>query len=378
MISPDRVAAIEAAIRNSDTAKIKLLLRAGVPVNYVFADVAKKSLLGMAAATGQYPSFLILAEAGADLMYDGAYFGTILEESVAFPTASLEILEWLLQNAEFGPDAKSNALAHAASKADSRFCAALLAAGADPNWEGKYATTPLMYAVAANDEENALALLRAGGDASRKFPKTEDEQTSRKSVAEAAMAKGMSQLLSEIGAKPGKPSSQPAAKKETVEALTAKFGEFLSESKNELPKPFTAEPPDFYRQSAASDYLRFLRTHDGSGELDVIPMPTDISYRLLSLEDSIAIRDEVRDVCKGEVTAGLATEWWNDEWIPIAQNGGGDYLVIDGSNGHILIFSHESRTTSMRSKTFQDLISEIVAGLENSLYKYDASEKAIL
>ncbi len=96
-------------------------------------------------------------------------------------------------------------------------------------------------------------------------------------------------------------------------------------------------------------------------------MPNDASYVLLSVESALEVRGLQRGVMESE-RATSGSEWWSDAWWPFADNGGGDLLVVDCSDGktagQVLKFSHESRRVTRFKKSVLALLQSIAEDIE--------------
>ncbi len=123
--------------------------------------------------------------------------------------------------------------------------------------------------------------------------------------------------------------------------------------------------------------MRFLTHHDGSGQIDLLPMASEASYTLLSLEDSLGIRADMMEVSLSETTKA-DEPWWSPSIVPIGTNGAGDLLTIDSANGHVLHFNHETRRVTQLFTSFAHLMSDIDSGLRSGKYIFDAALGAIV
>ncbi len=98
-------------------------------------------------------------------------------------------------------------------------------------------------------------------------------------------------------------------------------------------------------------------------------MPEDASYTLLSVSDAAETRRLIGDVIASErVESG--NDIWSDSWWPLADNGGGDVLVLDCGEGkaagQILKFSHETRRATPFKKSVLALMQTIAVNLQAS------------
>jgi cell wall assembly regulator SMI1 len=67
---------------------------------------------------------------------------------------------------------------------------------------------------------------------------------------------------------------------------------------------------------------------------------------------------------------GVRCEWWHPGWLPVASNGGGDYLCVDlapaegGVAGQVVHFSHESGERPRLASSFAELLAMLAAHYE--------------
>jgi hypothetical protein len=123
--------------------------------------------------------------------------------------------------------------------------------------------------------------------------------------------------------------------------------------------------------------MRFLTHHNGSGQVDLLPMASEPSYTLLSLEDSVGIRSDMMEISFSENT-GADEPWWSASMVPIGTNGAGDLLTIDSDNGQVLYFNHETHEVKQLFTSFADLMGDIDGGLRSGKYAFDAALRAIV
>ncbi len=68
----------------------------------------------------------------------------------------------------------------------------------------------------------------------------------------------------------------------------------------------------------------------------------------------------------------IKDSWWNVNWIPIADNGSGDFICIDtdpaagGKKGQIIIFYHDDAVRKLLSNSFEEWFYSIVNKITNS------------
>jgi cell wall assembly regulator SMI1 len=165
-------------------------------------------------------------------------------------------------------------------------------------------------------------------------------------------------------------SLRPSAKSGALEKLQAKLGLGLS-----------------------ADFADSVRLHDGqkeAAELGLFPITDDAlgampSCRLLALAEigrEWAMMKELHDigefaVRKSEPARGVRDDWWNPAWVPIADNGGGDYFCLDlaptrgGTAGQIIIFFHDMKDRPRIAKSYAAWLEELAKGFESGRYILD-------
>lgn len=254
---------------------------------------------------------------------------------------------------------------------------ALLLAGADPNWGDPTLDTPLIVAILSDCEDVAIRLLEAGAEGNGFIRNKDRAPFFKKSIQEAARAKAMDRLVTLLGTSIEQATTGEKPKRvrkpKTVEECWKHIDDWFAKNATNmtLPPPFDFSQPmaDHYPlQTPASEQVRLsLRCHDGTGDFAIVDVPEDASYVLLSVEEALDVRELQREVMESERTTS-GSQWWFDAWWPFADNGGGDLLVVDCSDGktagQVLKFSHESRRVSRFKKSVLDLLQSIAVDIE--------------
>ncbi len=374
MNNPERAIAAEKSIQAGDSKRLRLYLKAGLSPNTVLypETFGGRSLLCVAAQWGQLECAKVLVEGGADHLFESD-LGGVLENCLATNTPSMDVFKYFLDNFQFSSDLLGGALLQAASLVDPSFVSLLLAVGADPNFEKDKGYTPLVYAVQTGREDNAMALVAKGAKTALRIPVQEDNEFSRMTIREAAAKQNMSSLLKQLQ---GDKATPPAAT-----SVSRSFEESLQTIRSfvkGLPGPCeNIVKPSPYDSPACADYMRFLTHHDGSGQVGLLPLASEPSYTLLSLEDSVGIRSNMIAVSLSETT-GADEPWWSPSMVPIGTNGAGDLLNIDSRNGQVFHFNHETLEVKQLFMSFADLIKDIDGGLRSGKYAFDAARSAIV
>jgi cell wall assembly regulator SMI1 len=136
--------------------------------------------------------------------------------------------------------------------------------------------------------------------------------------------------------------------------------------------------------------------HDGQkedAEHGLVPVSDELlgplpSYRLLALAEirrEWAMMKELH--ANGEFagrtpepTRGVRADWWNPNWVPLADNGGGDYVCLDpapaagGTTGQVIVFFHDMNDRPLLAKSYAAWLEALAAGLEAGDYVLDEDE----
>ncbi len=145
-----------------------------------------------------------------------------------------------------------------------------------------------------------------------------------------------------------------------------------------------------------TDFVESVRCHDGQkedAEHGIFPMADDVlgampSCRLLKLGEIASEWTMMKELLdageftdqKSEPQAGVRDDWWNPGWIPIADNGGGDYYCLDmapnkgGSAGQVIAFFHDMEERPRMATSFAAWVADLAAGLESGRYGLDDDE----
>jgi cell wall assembly regulator SMI1 len=147
-----------------------------------------------------------------------------------------------------------------------------------------------------------------------------------------------------------------------------------------------------------ADFVASVRVHDGQRSDDgcaLIPGPPHPLglgwYELLPLTD---IRREwsmmkgLDDIGEFEgrkprATRGIQPVWWSQEWVPIADNGGGDYVCLDlapakgGTVGQVILFGHEGTPQRRVARSFAEWLGNLAREFKAGKYALDEEEGLI-
>jgi cell wall assembly regulator SMI1 len=144
------------------------------------------------------------------------------------------------------------------------------------------------------------------------------------------------------------------------------------------------------------DFIASVRVHDGQksdAEHGLFPAPPDElgsvpSYRLLPLTDSgreWAMMRGLHDTGefegrKPKPARGLQHVWWSPAWVPIADNGGGDYFCLDlapgqgGAVGQVILFGHEGTDRRRVAKSLAEWLGKLARGFAAGQYVLDEDD----
>jgi len=168
-------------------------------------------------------------------------------------------------------------------------------------------------------------------------------------------------------------SLRPPATDAGVEKLKAKLG-------LKLPAHFIDSVLVHDGQKSDAEHGLFPGAEDDLG--------TTPSCRLLTLTEigrEWAMMKELHDMGEfadspSEPARGIRDDWWNPGWIPIADNGGGDYYCIDlapaktGAVGQVILFFHEEGERPLVAKSYAAWLDQLAKGFESGKYTLDPDE----
>jgi hypothetical protein len=370
MVSPDRILAMQQAIEDRNLPKVKLLLKAGVPAEHYYHPSLGLSFAKLAAHTGDLAIFCCLVDAGANIKSSGAAGAPLLQEAVCTKSASTEIVAKVLAEGACSQSDLDRTLLFAPEFGNLEIVNRLLAAGASPRFKDDDGASALMHAVLYQRSAIALRLLEAGADPTLRVPY---EEHYKQTIVEVAAINQMHDVVRACGGPlPAPDIAAPLLTlSDAVHAIEAWLQANAPEAKLRAPRDTVSLPAPFSAAVGHDDLTAWFSLHDGSDELAMVPMPDDISYCLLSLDESLQGREGMLKLFAQEGDlADVPRDFWRDTWLPIATNGAGDYLVWDAATGHVLRFSHETRLASLRADSLLIMSRDIASGLLTGKYTY--------
>ncbi|HMO16316.1 MAG TPA: SMI1/KNR4 family protein [Pirellulaceae bacterium] len=361
-MNKERLEAAKTALLNHDWRKVSVYFKAGVVPNALF---------GIAIIKGDVEAVEFLIASGGEPESDESNLW------VGVRNNQFACIELILTKGDFSQRALSIALQEAAAYNRPELCDLFIAHGAEPENETE-GITPLMVAIESKSEQAAIHLAMAGKtiDCDKKIPLMDDWTCSRLTIRDAAERQGMLEFLKQFCS-----SSNSVAGKANKFSNIITWSEVLKAIESAISElPLGREITDLqypYDAGACKDYIEFLREHDGSGSLGIIPMPTSHSLVLYSLAESQETREMMIELWVSE-TNQQSDSWWAREWVPIGDNGIGDLLYIETVSGAVRFFSHEARTSSFRAGSFSELLKELATGLTNAYYCYCQQKRAVV
>jgi cell wall assembly regulator SMI1 len=115
--------------------------------------------------------------------------------------------------------------------------------------------------------------------------------------------------------------------------------------------------------------------HNGAEDSDLLPspatLPPEMAFSLLPLDEIVRDFREMR-------------QWdgWSKHWLPIAHNGGGDYLCVDlnddkedpNARGRIIEYQHELSDFEVVSPSLRHLLQQLSDGMDRGRCLYDEDD----
>jgi len=93
---------------------------------------------------------------------------------------------------------------------------------------------------------------------------------------------------------------------------------------------------------------------------------------LMSCDDIVTVMDELEELrAAGEFEEPF---WWNEQWLPFLDNGGGDFICVDlggcfdGVPGQIVEFWHDDADRAIAYPSFEAWLETFVVALERGMF----------
>lgn len=141
-----------------------------------------------------------------------------------------------------------------------------------------------------------------------------------------------------------------------------------------------------------AEFRESLRLHEGQSddaESGLFPYSNSLgpapAWRLLTLAEIGRRRAQMNELVeigefggrKASLPSGEQTEWWPSAWLPIADDGGGDFACLDLSAdgaGRVVQFRHDSPTRKVFAPSFGAWLAALADELEAGKYHFDPDE----
>ena len=144
------------------------------------------------------------------------------------------------------------------------------------------------------------------------------------------------------------------------------------------------------------DLKNSLRAHNGCPESGLFPSSDSLGiftmgFSPLSIQQIVAVWQRLNVMAKGgefegccaEPDDGIRADWWNPGWIPIADNGGGDYQCVDlvpteaGTRGQIIGVWHDDVERHLIAPSLSEYLRQIADGFDKGALRYDENEGSV-
>jgi cell wall assembly regulator SMI1 len=152
-------------------------------------------------------------------------------------------------------------------------------------------------------------------------------------------------------------------------------------------------------KSLPADFAESLRVHDGQkadAEDGLFPFADEVlgampAFRLLPLAEisrewTMMKKLHDRGEFDGRQTKpgrGVRRDWWATGWIPIADDGGGDYFCVDlapgkgRTAGQVIVFLHDMDERPLVAKSYAAWLERLAKGLAAGKYILDEGEGVV-
>jgi cell wall assembly regulator SMI1 len=185
-------------------------------------------------------------------------------------------------------------------------------------------------------------------------------------------------------------------------SIEAWLKENTSATRKSLRPPVKADALDKLQAklglSLPADFRESLHIHDGQksdGDEDagLFPYADKVlgampSFRLLAVAEIARewkMMKELFDMKefegrKTKPSRGISKEWWNPGWVPIADDGGGDYFCLDlapargGAVGQVMVFLHDMTERPLIARSYAAWLEKLARGLASGKYVLDEDD----
>ncbi len=163
--------------------------------------------------------------------------------------------------------------------------------------------------------------------------------------------------------------------KKELEKLNENLKEFRSELYSELNDGLTESEIEVYEKKLNTKFpedLKEIYIWKNGQNIDCYDSFVNNST-FISLERSLEIVKEHLELNESELNV---LNWWNKSWIPIFDNGGGDFICYDlegtftSQKGQLVEFCHEEKYRNVISPNLEKFISKL-----NKFYKENEEDE---
>ncbi|MBI1372648.1 MAG: hypothetical protein GC159_07785 [Phycisphaera sp.] len=134
-------------------------------------------------------------------------------------------------------------------------------------------------------------------------------------------------------------------------------------------------------QPLSDDLKASLRMHSGGGDPGGLPSPTPrdaMAYVLLSIEEILDAYNTWKELVEGgdfadrkaEPDTCIRGDWYHLGWIPVASNGGGDYICVDmspaggGTPGQVIAMWHDSEKRRLLAPSLGQYLHNLASDMD--------------
>ena len=397
-----------AAIEAGDLAHVKKLVKEGAKLGS--HDKLGRTPLWVAAQDDQEDIFYYLLKHGSKPNVTNQYGWTPLTDVCKGDTDSrLRMLEALLKTELVKKKgAVQDAMLAAACHGSPEMVQMLIDAGADVRKKDRDVGSYLLAAVSDNPRraEVVPVLLAAGVDPNVRRPPGEydgpgDKKYHRKTALEIAeidkLADVAELLRAAATADPAKTRPAAAQRDGGPTTVIESWGRVTAWLKQNAPK-WTAA---FKKPATEQQIVKAEKQLDGTlptdlkdtyllynGTDDLFPTDGDGTFFFLPLSELTAdwlmqcdlLETGEFDGKKVKADKGVKAEWWNENWVPFAGNGAGDFFCADldpakgGTAEQVIFVSHEGAKRRLLAPSIREWLSSYADSLEAGDYRYEVEE----
>ncbi|HLJ92176.1 MAG TPA: ankyrin repeat domain-containing protein [Gemmataceae bacterium] len=358
------------------------LLDAGADVEAT--DSEGNTALAVAAEAGCSGVAQLLLARGVDINHaNDRGFRPLDQAAVGEDDGHVEILGLLLEagaDIHYATNGGSTPLSSACMSGRLENVTQLVQAGADVN-ECVNGKTALQEAIGCDHEKIVDYLLCQGADPSiRTAPHDDPANADALELAEALQAKRSLRVLRRHLGLDAKPTAPAQLTWEQFVARLPDRGRAYGLRKPAPPEAVT-NLEEAIGGMLPEEFRDYLFTNNGQKEAaePLVPpwLEFDVAYRLLGAREILGQWKMMHRVKAGgdfddgrpSPDKGIRRTWWDEGWVPFADNGSGDYVCLDlhpakeGKRGQVVHFSHESGRRLLLAKSFAAWLAAVAQDL---------------